>query len=246
MMDAVLFCLVVMTTYFVEGIVGFGSVIAALPILSLFLPFKTAVVSMTNLAIFAPGLVVARDWKQVDWKQYRIIMLPMLVGLPIGMLCFSYFPERTLKVLLGVFLLFVAGKYFVGRFRHASSTEKPVSKPMLVLYYLFLFAGGIIQGAFSSGGPFVVIYAARFIPDKTRFRCTLAALWVTLSTIVLVKNIILGFITPQVVLLTLASIPFVFLSIHFSNIVHKRVSGGQFMVLVNLILLLAGALMLRG
>jgi uncharacterized membrane protein YfcA len=46
---------------------------------------------------------------------------------------------------------------------------------------ILLFCGGIIQGAFGSGGPFVVIYAAKAIHDKRVFRVTLSLIWVCMN-----------------------------------------------------------------
>ena len=52
---------------------------------------------------------------------------------------------------------------------------------------LLLFCGGIIQGAFGTGGPFVVIYSSKALPDKKVFRVTLSLLWLSMNSIRLLK-----------------------------------------------------------
>lgn len=241
----ILFSLTVMCTYFIEGIVGFGSTILAIPIVTIFTPFRVSVPVMTNMGVAAPAFMVIRDHRYICRREFIKIFRVMILGLPIGMLSFSLLPERLLKVLLGILMAAVAIKNIYTHFSANSSSEPHISTRRKYLYYIMVFFGGIVQGAFSCGGPFVVIYASKFILDKTEFRATLQALWLSMNIMVLIKNIALGFINTQVITITVMSIPLIYLSLFLSNMVHKKIGGRQFSLFVNLVLLLSGVLMAR-
>ncbi len=241
--ESILFSLVVMVTYFVEGIVGFGATIFALPIISIFIPLKTAIPLMTNMGIAAPAFVAVRDRRHLPKEEFLRVLKLTLLGLPIGMLCFSFLPERILRTILSVFMIFVGTKNLYQHFSKKNAEEKPISKNTLLFYRFMVFFGGIVQGAFSCGGPFIVIYLSKFVKDKTQFRTTLATLWVLLNSIVLVKNFIIGIETVSILTTTLIAVPLVYVSLYLSNIVHKKCNGEQFLAFVNVILLLSGIMM---
>lgn len=102
-----------------------------------------------------------------------------------------------------------------------------------------------MHGAFSSGGPFVVIYASLALPDKSNFRATLCAMWVTLNLIMIFNNIRTGVMAGPVLDLIFWTLPFLAAGTLLGNYAHNNIKGETFIKLVYIVLLLSGIFMLK-
>lgn len=244
-----LFVLIIMITYFIEGLIGFGGTIMALPLASMIVPLDTTVHVLTIVVLLASLFIVIKDFKYIAKKEFMKITSFMLLGLPIGMILFTILPERPLKMALGVFMIIVGIKGMY-QLKNAGKQEKLVedltienSKKKTLIENITLFLGGIVHGAFTCGGPFVVVYATKNIKDKYSFRATLCALWVTLNSIMLTINIFRKEITPEVITLSGFTMLFVIGAILISNIVIKKINADSFNKFVYVALCLSGVLM---
>lgn len=235
----ILFGVVVLITHYLEGITGFGCTVLALPFCTLLVGIKTAVPTLLILAWILALYVIIIDFKKIVWKQYLRIMLLVILGLPIGIFLFSRMPEHILKIILGVFMILVAARGI-----YISFVDKPVAKKIpKVFLNLCLFLGGIVHGAFGSGGPFIIIYATENLPDKSNFRATLCTLWFTLNSIIIVRDLIAGVITPQVGNVLLVAIPFLVVGMVLGNITHGKINAKLFTKMIYVVLLVSGAFM---
>lgn len=243
---SLLFAAVVATAYFIEGIIGFGGTIIAIPLASGIAGIKLTVPVLTLVVFFASLVIALRDFKHIDKREFSKITLLMVIGLPIGMYLFKSLPERPLKLFLSIFMIVIAIKGLVkaGKDKNTRVIEKTSTKGRNWISNLSIFIGGIVHGAFTCGGPFVVVYATNNIKDKSAFRATLCALWAVLNGIMLIINFIAGDITREVITLSLWTMPLVILAIIISNIVHKRLEGQNFTKFVYLALFASGVLMI--
>jgi uncharacterized membrane protein YfcA len=238
----ILFGIVVLCTHFLEGITGFGCTVLALPFCILLVGTKVAVPILTILAWILAIYVIIIDYKNIVKKEFLRILLYVGLGFPIGMYLFDHLPEHQLKMFLAVFMILVS-------IRGLALSFSKNSKSLNINKYLLnivLFLGGIIHGAFSSGGPFVVIYATKALPKKSNFRATLCALWATLNTITIAKYFIKGnvFSTPGFTKLLLGVIPFLFVGMLLGNKAHNKVDETLFTKMVYGVLLVSGSIML--
>ncbi len=235
-----LFGLVVLITHFLEGITGFGCTVLALPFCIMLVGIKTAVPTLIILAWILALYIVIIAFKDILWKEFIRIIAFVGMGLPLGIWLFSRMPEGLLKKILAVFMILVSFRGLYVSFRGAGFKLKLPNSMLNAV----LFMGGIIHGAFGTGGPFVVIYATKAMPNKNNFRATLCLLWFTLNTIIIIQNIINGVITPAVVKLLLWTIPFLVLGMILGNIAHNKVKDTIFTRIVYGVLLLSGIFML--
>lgn len=246
-----LFALVIMCSYFIEGLIGFGGTLIAIPIASAIVGIKLTVPVLTIVVMIASLIIAIKDFKHIAKKEFLKISLLMIIGLPIGMALFKYLPEKPLKVALGIFMIIIAikGLYDNTEKRKANLALKAHhtdSAFIKVIETLTIFLGGIIHGAFTCGGPFVVVYATKNIKDKFSFRATLCALWATLNGIMLTLNIIAGEISGEIVKVSFITMLFVIVAITASNIVIKKVNGEAFTKFIYIILCISGILMIVG
>lgn len=244
-LKTLLFAAVVATSYFIEGIIGFGGTIIAIPLASGIAGIKLTVPVLTLVVFFASIVIALRDFKYIDKREFSKITLLMVIGLPIGMYLFKHLPERPLKLFLSIFMIVIAIKGLVRgkNDKNNKDRKEKFAKGKGWLSNLSIFIGGIVHGAFTCGGPFVVVYATNTIKDKSAFRATLCALWAVLNGIMLIINFIAGDITIGVMTLSIWTMPFVVLAIIISNIVHKKLEGQNFTNFVYLALFISGILM---
>ncbi|MDD3902196.1 MAG: sulfite exporter TauE/SafE family protein [Sphaerochaeta sp.] len=235
--------LVVFITHTLEAVTGFGCAVLAMPFVTFLLGMREGIMVITVLAwILAAYFAIAKR-KYIDWKQYLIITSFMLAGLPVGMYLFRSVDSTSLKFILALFICFVSASQLF-RLSRNIELQPEMNKKTTVLYYLLLIAGGVIHGIFSSGGPLVVLYASRKIPDKGAFRATLCLLWTTLNTIIIATYLFEGSFSKPIALTTGYLIPFVIMGIFTGEKIHEKVNARTFSLIVFSMLLLTGIFML--
>ena len=246
LLNSILFILVVCSAYFIEGIIGFGATVIAIPFITSIFSIKVAVPAITAIVFFAASRIAIKNKEYINFKEYKKMIIPMFIGLPFGFLMFNYLPEKMLKSLLGLFIIAVSVKelYLLnGKSLDENALEFEENNSFKDKIILFL--GGIMHGAFASGGPFVIIYASSKLKNKHTFRATLALCWTTLNAFMTAKNIAFGAINLNVILLVAVTVPFVFATIILSNKVHSKIDSKYFSKFVYIRLIISGLLMFR-
>lgn len=244
--ESLLFAGIILIVSIIEGVVGFGGNILALPFISTFATMQTAV---PVLALVIVGNAITRvvvNFKQICWPELLKMVGISVLGIPFGMAFLSHIPEAPLKIALGILMMIAAGKGF---YEHKKAIPKDLPEKVQApwkryLALIFLFLGGLIQGAFACGGPFLAIYAKMFIKEKDAFRVTLFAAAMVTAGLVSLENLRRGAFTPEVVNLTLYVIPAIAIAYFISTWIQKRIDGQQFVQWVNGVLLLGGIFVL--
>jgi len=173
--------------------------------------------------------------RDVDRRRLGAMLLFAGAGLPLGRLAAGRLPEPILLAALGAVLI-AAGLSQLLRFR---AVERVLS-PRPVLSGL-LFAGGIIHGAFASGGATVVVYASRTFAEKESFRATLTAFWAILNTALLALMAGRAPVSPDAGPLLLIALPLVIAGNLIGQRLARRLSRERFRTLVDVLLVIAGA-----
>ena len=231
---------VVFVTHFLEGITGFGCTVLALPFAIMLIGTHQAVPVLLFLGLLLALYIVIIDLKQVVWKEFFKIVMLVGLGLPIGLLTFTYLNEAALKTILGVFMIGVS-------IRGLLTFSKPPAASSLPKWVLdiLLMLGGFIHGVFASGGPLVVIYAKKALPDKSHFRATICMLWVTLNTVMFGRNLLTGVMTAQIWEIIGICMPFLIAGSLAGNWAHHHIKDKYFTQTVYGVLLVSGLFMFR-
>ena len=244
-MDLFIAAIVVFLTHLLEGIAGFGGSVMALPFLELTIGLKTAIQILCILGWAMALYVVCRFWESIQWKEFIYIAVWAGIGMPVGMILFDRLPAQYLCVLLGLFMIGTGihgtHKIFYPAEQACENENIRSSRIMRIL----LFCGGIIQGAFGSGGPFIVIYAAKALPQKTLFRVTLSLFWLTANTCRLATWSVQKTIwnTHNFILLAII-FPVMIAGFMVGDYLHRKVSERHFRIGVYTLLTVSGLFML--
>jgi uncharacterized membrane protein YfcA len=242
---------IVFITHALEAVTGFGCTVLALPFVVYLLGMKDAVMLLAVLAWVLALYIAITKWRHIQLKQYLIIAGLAGVGLPVGMCLASWLPEARLKLALACFIVVAAVIQIINAIRPADvgsalrtdAPDGPHCGPYM-FNSLFLPLGGIMHGAFASGGPLVVLYASKALPDKGHFRATLCLLWATLNTILMVSYARESRFTLEFGKQFATMLPFLLAGIVAGEFIHHRVNALIFRRTVFAVLLAVGIVML--
>jgi uncharacterized membrane protein YfcA len=238
---------IIFCTHCLEGITGFGCTVLALPFVVLLLGIKTAVPVLVVLAWILAAYIIIRSHPHIKWQEYLFILVHVGLGLPLGIFMFDKCSPHTLKSILAVFMIFVGIHGFIktraSKDALLNGNAVHIAKKTLWMRGM-LFLGGIIHGAFGTGGPFVVIYASKALVNKALFRVTLCLLWLTLNTVMIFKWTISGQVwTHHVGSYVIGALPFSVGGMLLGDYLHHKVNEYYFKITVYFVLLASGLVM---
>ncbi|AKF08769.1 sulfite exporter TauE/SafE family protein [Sandaracinus amylolyticus] len=237
--------LVVLTAFTVEAALGFGATLISVALGSMFVSIDALLPSLVPLNLGISLWLVSRYWQQVDVAfLLRRLLPPMALGLPFGIALYQVADASLLKRLFGTFLIVVSALE-LHRVRSARGADPaPLSR---VVEIAMGVAGGIVHGAFATGGPMAVYVTSRAIADKGAYRATLCVLWLALNLVLLVSYGVSHQLDRGALVLTGALVPSCAIGLVLGEIAHHRVPVATFRAAVFVALALAGVmLVVRG
>jgi hypothetical protein len=237
MSDTLLPTLIILfTTHLVGGLAAFGSTLLALPLMLLVgWDLRPAVGMLLIAGSVQPVLLAVMAGKGADRAVLLRVLLVAGAGLPIGFLFAGRLPQTGLEVVLGVVLAAAGASRLVEHWRKSDMTP-----PAWVLWGL-LGAGGIIHGAFGSGGATLTVYARYALPTKEAFRGTLSILWVVLNVFVIGGLIAEGAVGDEVAKVAVPGAIAILAATLLGHRVAERLSQERFRDFVAALLFVAGA-----
>lgn len=227
---------VVLVTHAIEAVTGFGCTVLAFPFAQWFIGIDRAKLVLAILAWMLALYIVATNPRKINWRQAVIIIGLAALGFPIGAFAYQHLSKEVLVKLLGGFIVISSCLQIFKR----RMSERPLPRP---LGWLLLFCGGIVHGAFATGGPLVVLYAARALPDKGEFRATLCLLWATLNSLMMVQFYEAGQLNAASGRDLALLVPFLVAGIVIGEIAHRRIRPELFSRVVFSVLLATGVFM---
>jgi uncharacterized membrane protein YfcA len=227
--------LIFFSAHLVSTVSGFGSNVLGLPLLALVVGLEPGKQSLIVLGAFLYTYMTLRWWKHVDVAQLIWIVIVAGAGLVIGMRLIAIIPKRGGALLLGAFVIAVGLR---GLFKVAPRYKSP-----MWLRQSMLLLGGVVHGAFTTGGPLLTVYCHRAMPGKSTFRATLAVMWLVLAIGLMIGWTVSGTWHPATPRLTMVGFPFLVAGLIVGEWLHHRVDERAFAGLVNGTLVAVGAVL---
>jgi len=238
---------VVFATHAIEAVTGFGCTVLALPFVTAVLGVRTGVPLLAILGWILALYIAITKRRSIDFKQYLLITAFVGLGLPFGMYAFRALDPFWLKKALAVFIIATSIWRLLRGFklrRTANCPAAPERKMPKAIAFPLLVLGGVIHGAFASGGPLIVLYAAAALPDKGRFRATLCLMWTTLNTVLIVSYAVSGIFVADFNKGLAAMAPFLLAGIVVGEKIHDKMDPVLFSQVVFGVLAVTGVIML--
>jgi hypothetical protein len=234
-LQALLALAIMFTSHFLGGIAAFGSALLALPVLLAVgweLRYAMSVLLLVgSMQSVYMAFLTGRD---ADWKALLKILLLAGLAIPVGFLSAELLPQRALQIALGVVLVGAGLSRLIERWR--GSTWQP---PRWVLQAL-LVLGGIIHGAFGTGGATLTVYARYALRAKEAFRGTLPIMWLILNAVVIGGLILRGDVDPSALAMVIPGVPTILVATFLGHRAAAKLSQERFSDLVALLLCAAG------
>jgi uncharacterized membrane protein YfcA len=228
--------LIIFAAHLVGGVTGFGSGVLGLPLLALVIGLDAGKQSLLLLSTALYLYLVIRWWRQIDWRQFAIMAGLAAVGVPAGMWLYELLPHRAALIALGAFIVLVALRNLLSLF--------PEQRAPRWLARVMLVAGGVVHGAFTTGGPLLVVYADQNLRDKASFRVTLSLMWLSLSVLLAAGWSWAHAWVGTSFRYTLIGAPFLLAGLAAGEWLHHRVDERAFRRWVNVTLLVIGVILL--
>lgn len=233
----VLLSFVVLAAQTVETVTGFGSTVIALAVGVQFVPLETLLPALVIVGIGQSLWIVARGYRHAAWRLLLYRILPVCaVGLVAGRLFAAWAGAGSLKMFLGGFVIAIASLELSSLLKGARQPS-PLPSPAGVA---LLAGGGFFHGVFASGGPLVVIYASRAIPDKAAFRATLSVLWLLLNMVLVGTFVVRNELGAGSIRLAGWMLVPLAAGIAVGEVLHSRVNESVFRAVVQSLLLATG------
>jgi uncharacterized protein len=233
---AILAGLVIFAAHVVGGVTGFGTAVLGLPLLARMVGLDVGKQSLLILSTFVYGYIVIRWRRHLDGRQLGIMCAFAIVGMPLGLWLYAVMPPRGAMIALGIFVLAVGLRNLLELW--------PDTRAPRWLAKLLLIAGGVVHGAFTTGGPLLVVYADQTLVDKSIFRATLSLMWLALNATLGIVWTVNADWTAQSLRLSLLGLPFMVAGLIVGELLHHRVSEEAFRRVVNLTLIVIGLLLI--
>jgi uncharacterized protein len=224
--------LIVLLTYIVFGISGFGLGLMAVPLLAHLFPL-TFVIPLMVLLDCAATMRQAVKLRGGAHRRELVLLLPfMLLGMMAGVFLLIRAPSEILLLALGIFVL-AYGIYYALRhdsvFRLARWTAAPIG-----------IFGGTTSSLFGMGGPLYVMYLAGrgATPDHIRATMPVIFIFTTIGRIILFAAA--GLFTRDVLLTALALAPVMMLGLYAGNRLHLNLAREHVVRVIGGLLVLSG------
>ena len=193
----------------IQGSIGFGYALVAVPTLVLLLPWAVPVTPLL-LALPMTTLMSAREWRSIDFDGFLLITLGRLLGTIAGVALLVFAPRDSLSTLTGLLIVSAAlASFFKPSFEVRNSTR---------------LTGGIASGVVGTvaalgGTPLALVYQDRSGPE---LRSTLSVSFVVGIAMSLVGLGLAGKVEGRHFVLALELLPGLLVGLWASRWVVKR------------------------
>lgn len=239
-MELILYGCVMLVAMTLAGVIGFAANVLALPVLSMFLPLKTAVAVLMLIVAVQVVIQAAMYRKRIRWREVGQIVVWTIIGMPIGFVALNYLPELVMKAVLG---LFVAGTALKGIIDDARG-KKPGTFQERPYHKLLLFFSGLLTGAFGCGGPLMVVYCRNRYRDKETFRMMQFGAGSIVMTLPCLAYAASGAYTAQGIPYVVVGFVAVAVALKASALIAQHMNTAIFQQLVNVVLLISAVTLL--
>lgn len=230
--DLIIVLVVIFAALVLRAILGFGDALIAMPILSLVLGLTITTPLVALIQITMTLFLLYEDRANIEIGPIWKLVVSSFVGIPLGAYLLLAVPEAYMRIVLGLFLLFVGGvALFNITIRFPDNTPTTVAVG---------FVNGIIGGAYNLIGPLIVMFCAGKPWSPNKFRGMLTAYFGAVGLFITITHAVQGYWNQTVFTYFAYAIPVAILAFFLGNLIHHRLNADRFKTLVNVFLLIMG------
>ncbi len=221
---------------FTRSTLGFGEALIGVPLLALMIPIQVAVPVAVLVSITVAAAVMVQDWRHIHLRGAASLLVPSIVGIPLGLYVLAAAPSHWVKIGLALFIMGFSVYSLLSHGRFALADDR--------LAWVFGFFAGVLGGAYGMNGPPLAAYGTMRGWSPRQFRATLQAYFLPASVMVMAGYAYSGLWVPAVSRTYLAVLPGVVVALFLGRAANRRLRGRVFVRVVHLGLIAIGAALL--
>ena len=225
-----------------RGSTGFGAA-AAMPLLGLVVPIKILVPVWTLLGLTSSATLVAREYRQVAWRDLLRTLPTGLVGIAIGLTVFKLLDARALAQGLGL-LVIAYGAYVIWGTARPPAAPQWQPSPRIVAPLAGILGGAVGTTFGTMASLFYAIYFDAIRLAKQHFRATMSAMILCLSVVRGLGYFAVGEFSLEVLVVFAVAFPMMLTGIFIGDRFHTGLSDLAFKRLVGAVLIVSGLALL--
>ena len=228
-------CILFLATL-IRSSLGFGEALIAVPLLALLIPINVAAPVAVMASITVAFIVIAQDWHMIHVRSATRLVLPTMLGIPLGLMVLRTGAEPLVKATLAALIIaFSAYSLLAGRHRHLPDDK---------FAWLFGFSAGVLGGAYGMNGPPLALYGSLRGWSPQHFRATLQGYFLPASLAGLAGYWLAGLWTPAVSRFYLLSLPLILIATFLGRLINARIGAHHFVRYVHGGLIAIGVILL--
>jgi uncharacterized membrane protein YfcA len=227
-----LVAVIIFVGVFTQSITGFGSGLVTMAILPGLLGIQVAAPLVSLMAITLETSLLLRYRNTLNFKAVWRLALANVIGIPLGVIAPGYVSEKFILLVLGVVLAGYAAYGLI------SPRLPELKRPTWA--YGFGLVGGLLSGAYNTGGPPLVIYGNSQRWQPAEFKSNLQSLFLISDVMVITNHALTGHYTPIVWSYYLTALPAIGLALLIGLWLDRRIDPIAFRKIVLLLLLVMG------
>jgi len=182
--------LVIFVAALLQGVVGFGFALVAVPILAMMLDAQSAAALSALSAGTVSGMMLIQNRRHVHFGEASGLILSAAAGVPVGVFALAHAPHDILIVTLGVLI--------TGFSLYSLAQATPIELKDRRWRFLAGFLGGILGGAYNTSGPPIVLYGAMRRWSRDRFIGVTQAFFFPVAVMIASGHFVAGFWTRDI------------------------------------------------
>ena len=238
MIEYTLIVLITFLAGFTQGLSGFGSILLALPLLTLFLDIKTVIPLAALHGLLTTIILFIELRKSLDWQKILPLFAGSIPGIPIGVYFLKNMNTDTIQLTMG--LILVSYALFNLSFRPVMWELRTAGASLTG------FLAGCLGGALGAAGPPVIVYTSLQPWSKDTIKATLQGFYLASGMLVVFLHALNGLTTMPVLWYFLISMPALILGTYVGSFFYGRIGDQTYKKIMFILLALLGAFLIYG
>lgn len=232
MPPTIVIVLIIFFSTFIQTSMGFGGGLIAMSLLVSVIGISTAAPAFALIAMTTGVLLFWRYRHDLSYRTMSQVLIAALAGIPLGVAATSLIPERIILVVLGV----VTAGY--GLYSLISPSLPALSGRGWA--WAVGLCSGVLHGAYTTGGPPLIIYGDSHRWPPFRFKGNLQSVFLVMTFSVVVMHLLSGNITETALHAYLLMLPGTALGLYLGSRVDRRFDPSSFRKGVQVFLVILG------
>ncbi|MFC1528520.1 sulfite exporter TauE/SafE family protein [Candidatus Latescibacterota bacterium] len=238
--------LIAVLSFFVKGATGFGNALIMVPLLSVMVGVRHAIVVASILDILAGAILFHKTASFKNKAFWLPMAAAMIAGSITGGIALRFVPVQGFEFVFGTVTMVLGAWFIMGRGGKDESTLPTVTpKTCRPADAAVSALAGLCGGLIGITGPPIVYYLGSRLA-KAVFRSTLIALFLFSSTARVATYSVMGLVDTTVLVLAMISIPGTLLGIWLGNHLFIRIREVWFSRLAGAVLIISALRIMMG